>query len=106
MSPIPAFPAAAYWRRASIPKSSRVGDTMRKRLSRQRTFARPAAEELKGKSVRGGVVAVGAQGVKLVLQMGTVMLLARLLSPQDFGLAGMAGTLMGFLALFRDAGLG
>ena len=33
------------------------------------------------------------------------MLLARLLSPQDFGLAGMAGTLTGFLALFKDAGL-
>ena len=49
-------------------------------------------EELKRKSVRGGVVAVGAQGVKLVLQMGTVMLLARLLSPEDFGLTGMAAT--------------
>ena len=64
-----------------------------------------AAEEVKGKSVRGGVVAVGAQGLKLVLQTGTVMLLARLLSPEDLGLAGMAGTLMGFLMLFKDAGL-
>ena len=78
---------------------------MEEQSSRHRTFGRPAVDELKRKSVRGGVVAVGAQGVKLVLQTGTVMLLARLLSPQDFGLAGMAGTLTGFLALFRDAGL-
>jgi len=78
---------------------------MLKRPSRHRTFGRPAVEELKGRSVRGGVAAVGAQGVKLVLQTGTLMLLARLLSPQDFGLAGMAGTLTGFLALFKDAGL-
>ena len=79
---------------------------MRKHSSRHRTFARPAAEELKGKSLRGGAVSIGSQGVKLVLQMGTVMLLARLLSPEDFGLASMAGTFMAFLGLFRDAGLG
>jgi PST family polysaccharide transporter len=78
---------------------------MHEESSRLRTFARPAVAELKRKSVRGGVVAVGAQGLKLVLQMGTLMLLARLLSPQDFGLAGMAATLTGFLALFKDAGL-
>jgi O-antigen/teichoic acid export membrane protein len=70
-----------------------------------RTFARPAVGELKRKSMRGGAVAVGAQGAKLVLQTGTVMLLARLLSPEDFGLTGMAATLTGFLGLFRDAGL-
>ena len=74
--------------------------------SPRRTFARPALDELKRKSVRGGAVAVGAQGAKLVLQTGTVMLMARLLSPEDFGLTGMAATLTGFLALFRDAGLG
>ena len=79
---------------------------MRKHSSRHRTFARPAAQELKGKSLRGGVVSIGAQGVKLVIQTGTVMLLARLLSPEDFGLAGMAGTFIAFLGLFRDAGLG
>jgi O-antigen/teichoic acid export membrane protein len=73
--------------------------------SRHRTFERPTVHELKRKSVRGGLVAVGAQGVRLVLQTGTVMLLARLLTPEDFGLTGMAATLTGFLGLFRDAGL-
>jgi O-antigen/teichoic acid export membrane protein len=68
-------------------------------------FARPAIHELKHKSVRGGVVAIAAQGGKVLLQTGTLMLLARLLSPDDFGLTGMAATLTGFLSLFRDAGL-
>jgi PST family polysaccharide transporter len=34
------------------------------------------------------------------------MVLARLLSPQDFGLQGMVFAVMGFLALFQGAGLG
>jgi O-antigen/teichoic acid export membrane protein len=69
------------------------------------TFARPSIDEVKRKSVRGGFVAVAAQGAKVLLQTGTLMLLARLLSPDDFGLTGMAATLTGFLSLFRDAGL-
>ncbi len=79
---------------------------MREPSPRYRTFSRPALEELKRKSVRGGAVVAAAQAAKLVLQMGTVMVLARLLSPDDFGLTGMAATLTGFLGLFRDAGLG
>jgi O-antigen/teichoic acid export membrane protein len=68
-------------------------------------FAHPAVDELKRKSVRGGAVAVSAQGAKFVLQMATTMLLARLLSAEDFGLLGMALVLTGFLGLFKDAGL-
>jgi O-antigen/teichoic acid export membrane protein len=65
-----------------------------------------ADDGLKRKSVRGGVVAVCAQGAKFVLQTATMMLLARLLSVEDFGLQGMATVLIGFLAIFGDAGLG
>jgi PST family polysaccharide transporter len=35
-----------------------------------------------------------------------MMALARLLSPEDFGLQGMVVVVIGFLGLFRDAGLG
>jgi len=73
--------------------------------SSPRHFARPASDELKRKSVRGGFVAIAAQGGKVLLQTGTLVLLARLLSPDDFGLTGMAATLTGFLSLFRDVGL-
>lgn len=85
--------------------ATRAGDFMGYRPSRQRNFARPATDELKGKSVRGGFVVVAAQGAKVLLQTGSLILLARLLSPDDFGLTGMAATLTGFLGLFKDAGL-
>ena len=71
-----------------------------------KALARPAMADLKRKSVVGGVVAVSAQGVKFVVQTATTMVLARLLSPQDFGLQGMVVVVIGFLGLFRDAGLG
>jgi O-antigen/teichoic acid export membrane protein len=79
---------------------------MRDSSSRYRTFARPVVDGLKQKSVRGGAVAVGAQGAKIVLQTATMMLLARLLSAEDFGLQGMVLVLTVFLGFFREAGLG
>jgi O-antigen/teichoic acid export membrane protein len=68
-------------------------------------FAKMIVRELKMRSVRGGLIALSAQGMKFVLQMGSVMILARLLSPEDFGLQGMVVAMTGFLLLFRDAGL-
>jgi O-antigen/teichoic acid export membrane protein len=46
-----------------------------------------------------------AQGFAFALQMGTTVVLARLLLPGDFGLQAMVLAMTGFLALFRDAGL-
>jgi PST family polysaccharide transporter len=62
-------------------------------------------EHLKRKSVRGGMVAVSAQALRFGLQTGSVMVLARLLSPEDFGLQGMVVALTGILGLFSDVGL-
>lgn len=61
--------------------------------------------DLKRRSVRGGGVTIGAQGVKFLLQMGSTMVLARLLTPEDFGLVAMVTALAGFVAMFKDAGL-
>src|SRR5438093_11520951 len=69
-------------------------------------LAQPALADLKRKSVVGGIAAVSAQGVRFVVQTATTMVLARLLSPEDFGLLGMVVVVTGFLGLFRDAGLG
>ena len=69
-------------------------------------LAQPQVADLKRKSVVGGVAAVSAQGAKFVLQTATTVVLARLLSPQDFGLQAMVVVVTGFLGLFRDAGLG
>lgn len=61
--------------------------------------------DLKGRSVRGGAVTLAAQAVKFVLQTGSTMVLARLLTPQDFGLVAMVTAVTGFVAMFKDAGL-
>lgn len=61
--------------------------------------------DLKNRSVRGSVASMSTQGLKLVLQTGSTMVLARLLTPDDYGIFGMALVLTGFLALFNDFGL-
>jgi PST family polysaccharide transporter len=43
---------------------------------------------------------------QLALQFGTAVVLARLLPPADFGLAGLALVVVGFVAVLADAGLG
>src|SRR5262245_55421398 len=68
-------------------------------------FARPTEEQMKGKSVRGGALTLASQFTKLLLQTGSTAILARLLSPSDFGLQGMVFTLTGLLVLFKDVGL-
>lgn len=61
--------------------------------------------DLKGRTVRGGAVTLSAQAVKFVLQMGSTMVLARLLTPADFGLVAMVTAVTGLVAMFKDAGL-
>jgi O-antigen/teichoic acid export membrane protein len=50
------------------------------------------------------MAAVSAQGAKFVVQTATMMVLARLLSPEDFGLQGMVVVVTGFLGLFKREG--
>jgi Polysaccharide biosynthesis protein len=65
-------------------------------------LAQPALADLKRKSVVGGVAALSAQGFKFVVQTTTTMVLARLLSPEDFGLHGMVVTVTGFVTLLTS----
>jgi O-antigen/teichoic acid export membrane protein len=55
--------------------------------------------------VRGGAVTLSAQAVKFVLQLGSTAVLARLLTPADFGLVAMVAAFTGFVSLFKDLGL-
>ncbi|MBA7485941.1 hypothetical protein ES707_21493 [subsurface metagenome] len=61
--------------------------------------------DLKGRSVRGGAVTMAAQGLKFFFQLGSTMVLARLLTPQDFGLIAMVTAVTGFVMMFKDMGL-
>ncbi|MGH9499081.1 MAG: oligosaccharide flippase family protein [Terriglobales bacterium] len=60
---------------------------------------------LKEKTIRGGFAKVGAQATTFLLRFGSLMVLARLLDPKDFGLVGMVTAFTGILNLFRDFGL-
>jgi O-antigen/teichoic acid export membrane protein len=62
-------------------------------------------KDLGSKSARGGVVTLGAQGARFILQIGSTVILARLLTPEDFGLVGMVAVLINFVVFFRDLGL-
>jgi O-antigen/teichoic acid export membrane protein len=62
-------------------------------------------KDLKEKTIRGGLARVGAQTVFFALRIATLMILARLLDPKDFGLVGMVTAFTGVLNLFRDFGL-
>jgi len=61
--------------------------------------------DLKEKTVRGGLARLIAQGANFALRTGSLMVLARLLDPKDFGLVGMVTAFTGVLSLFRDFGL-
>jgi O-antigen/teichoic acid export membrane protein len=73
--------------------------------SLQALAAAPAASDFKRKSVQGGAAAMLSQGISIGLQIVTTIILARLLSPTDYGLQTMVITLTGFFSLFKDAGL-
>jgi len=62
-------------------------------------------QDLKEKTIRGGVARLCAQGATFLLRLGSLMVLARLLDPKDFGLVGMVTAFTGVLFLFRDFGL-
>jgi PST family polysaccharide transporter len=57
------------------------------------------------RTARGGVVTIISHGLKFVVSIGATAVLARLLSPQDYGLIGMVAVFTGFVAMFKDAGL-
>ncbi len=65
----------------------------------------PAAAELKQRSLRGIAATAGAQGVRVLLQIGSVMMLSRLLGPAEFGLVAMVMPLIGLVLLFNEFGL-
>jgi O-antigen/teichoic acid export membrane protein len=60
---------------------------------------------LRQRTISGGLVTAAAQGAQFFLNLAYIMVLARLLVPQEFGLVAMVMTVMGFLRIFQDAGL-
>jgi PST family polysaccharide transporter len=60
---------------------------------------------LKGRTVSSVFVTFAGQSAQFVLNVGSIMILARLLTPGDFGLVAMVTTIIGFFRIFNEAGL-
>jgi len=61
--------------------------------------------DLKGRTISGAFVTMVAQAAQFMLSLTSIMVLARLLTPKDFGLFAMVTTVIGYLRVFKDAGL-
>lgn len=64
-----------------------------------------APDRLAHTSSRGVLVTMGGFGGKTLIQVGSTVVLARLLSPADFGLIAMVTAIVGIADLVRDFGL-
>jgi PST family polysaccharide transporter len=56
------------------------------------------------RSLRSGAASLAARSVNALVQIGSVLFLARLLSPEDYGLVGMVAAITGFAPLLVDLG--
>lgn len=61
--------------------------------------------DIKGRTVRGGAVIAVSQILKQILSVGSAVILARLLGPENIGLVAMVTVLTGFIDSFNDLGL-
>ncbi len=61
--------------------------------------------DMNGRSVRSGAVTLVSQGLMFFLQIGSTMVLARILSPEDYGIIAMAVAITGFANIFSYLGL-
>lgn len=60
---------------------------------------------LKARTISSGAITISSQAGKFFLSLVSTMILARLLTPRDFGLVVMVTTVTSFLRVFKDAGL-
>jgi PST family polysaccharide transporter len=64
-----------------------------------------AHKDLKRRTTHGALLSTGGQAASFLVRIGSMMVLARLLLKEDFGLVNMVTAFIGFLGLFRDVGL-
>lgn len=62
-------------------------------------------QDLRRRATRGGLARLISQASTLLLRTGSLMVMARILAPADFGLVGMVTAMIGIFSVFRDFGL-
>lgn len=61
--------------------------------------------DLKRLVLRGGAMKAASQGAKLAMRVAGLVVMARLVTPDDYGVFAMVATMTGLLTLLKDAGL-
>lgn len=61
--------------------------------------------DLAQRSTRGGMLTLASQAIKFLISTGAMIIVARLLTPEDYGLVGMVVILIGFFWMFQYLGL-
>lgn len=62
-------------------------------------------ENLGGRTARGGAITIITQALKFFIALAATSVMARLLTPQDYGFVGMVAVVTGFVATYKDLGL-
>lgn len=62
-------------------------------------------EDLKSKSITGGINTMASQIICFGLNLTSTVILAHILLPSDFGLVGMVTAFTGFVSMIKDMGL-
>lgn len=65
----------------------------------------PPPRSLASRAAGGAAVTMVGQGAKILVQFGGIVLLARLLTPHDYGLMAMVTAIVGVAEILRDFGL-
>ncbi len=62
-------------------------------------------KSLKRRSVRSGAMTIASNYTTFLLNFVAIVILARLLTPQDYGLIAMVTSISGFILMFKEMGL-
>jgi PST family polysaccharide transporter len=62
-------------------------------------------QNLAKRAARGGLITMSSHGIKLVVTMAATIVMARLLTPGDYGLIAMVVVLTNYMTMFKDMGL-
>jgi len=61
--------------------------------------------DLKKRSLKSGAVTLTSQGMMFVIQLASTMILARILTPQDYGMMTMVVSITGLASILSNLGL-
>ena len=62
-------------------------------------------KDLGGRTARGGMITMTSHGLKFVITMAATIVMARLLTPGDYGLIAMVVVVTNYMTMFKDMGL-